>query len=259
MIFQRHLGASFAVGFLMTMTQAYKPVTFSMTSQTGGCGGGYLKAVTLSDGNCHSVESFNQGFGGIGDIGVRSIDVYQVSGDQPLVAFSDHNCNDPMFTISGAGCENLQGGAYSFALSDSTNSAATTGTQRSRRDTDYKPPFKNGKTYLFGGITFIIANVVVERNYDTFFPIQGSAQAYDETVRNAWTNQQAGDTAVVVGGQETGFVILDNPNYGQAPANGMGVIAADAAQAAVGLTSISYEVKRGGNVIAEIALTGDVN
>jgi hypothetical protein len=75
--------------------------------------------VNIADGNCRSVESFGKGFGGAGDIGVRSIDSYGgVKNDQVLVAFADHSCNDPKYYIAEAGCENLSGGAYSFALSD---------------------------------------------------------------------------------------------------------------------------------------------
>lgn len=255
MFFQRHLGASqLAVGLLVATTQAYTPVKFSISSASGQCGSGYSEAITLSDGNCHSVESFNQGFGGPGDIGARSIDVFQVSGKQPLVAFSDHNCNDPLYTISGAGCENFSGGAYSFALSDSGGSS-----RRVRRDADYKPTFTNGKAYLIGGISYIIRNVVIEHNTATFFPIKQEEQAYDDAVNNAWAGQHDGDTTVMVGGQETGFVIVDNPNFGQATADAMGTIAGDASGAAVGQTSISYNVVRGGNVVAEFSLTGDVN
>jgi len=259
MFFRRHLGASLlAVRLLVTTTQAYTPVKFSMSSVSGQCGSGYSDAVALSDGNCHTVESFGKGFGGPGDIGVRSIDVFQISGNQPLIAYADHYCNDVLYTVAGAGCASFNGGAYSFALSDSTRSAATN-SRRLRRDTDARVPFKNGRAYLIGGITYLIKSVVLNNEPATFFPIQNNPSAYEDTASNAWTGQHDGNSEVIVGGQETGFVIIENASFGQGSANAMGIIAGDAAEYAAGVTSIAYGVATGGNVIAEFSLTGDVN
>lgn len=243
----------FPLLLLIGVTTAVTPITFE-TSPAAGCGV-HNKNVAILDGVCHDVSNFaGLGYGGPLDVGVRSVNILPNSDQQQrLIAYADHKCNDQLAIVVGTGCAQLNGGAYSFALAD-RNLA-----KRDDLDARAQVGFRTGQPYTFFGVLYVVSSVLFEFD-GNIGVVDFDDEGYENLVKNQWSARRNGDSTLMSGGQETGFVIIQNGDFSNAPASGMATIAGDAAFAANAMraSAVSYGVTRAGQLVGNFDITGEV-